>query len=128
MDAIPGLEALVRDVTKKVEQTNGIRAIDGRNIHVDKGHKALNFLLQTSAGVIAKKWCLITDWTLKHTNLEHERYAFVHDEQVLGAPPSSSDEVAWTCKFAAQQAGEYYNLRLPIEADANIGLNWAEVH
>ena len=128
MDAIPGLESLVRDVTKKVEQTNGIRAIDGRNIHVDKGHKALNFLLQTSAGVIAKKWCLITDWTLKHTNLEHERYAFVHDEQVLGAPPSSSDEVAWTCKFAAKEAGEYYNLRLPIEADANIGLNWAEVH
>jgi len=36
--------------------------------------------------------------------------------------------VAFACKYAAQQAGEYYNLRLPIEADANIGDNWAEVH
>ena len=128
MDAIPGLENLVSDVTKKVEQTNGIRAVDGRTIHVDKPHKALNFLLQTSAGVIAKKWCLITDWTLQHTELEHERYAFVHDEQVLAAPPSSAEQVAFTCKFSAKEAGEYYDLRLPIEADANIGLNWAEIH
>lgn len=128
MDAIPGLEDLVKGVTKKVEDTNSIRAIDGRTISVNKAHKALNFLLQTSAGVIAKKWCLVTDWTLKHTKLEHERYAFIHDEQVLAAPPSSADEVAWTCKFAAKEAGEYYNLRLPIEADANIGSNWAEVH
>ena len=28
----------------------------------------------------------------------------------------------------AVQAGEYYNIRLPIEADAQVGDNWAEVH
>jgi len=128
MDAIPGLEDLVRDATKRVLENSRIRAIDSRDISVDKGHKSLNFLLQTSAGVIAKKWLLITDWILKTQSLEHERYAFIHDEQVLGAPPSSAPDVAFACKYAAQQAGEYYNLRLPIEADANIGDNWAEVH
>ena len=52
----------------------------------------------------------------------------MHEEQVLGSPPSSSEDVAFACKLAAMEAGEYYKIRLPIEADANIGNNWAEVH
>ena len=105
-----------------------IRAIDGRILSVDKPHKALNFLLQGSAGVLAKRWILITNNTLTKYGIEHARYAFVHDEQVLGAPPSSADQVAGVCKLSAMEAGEYYNLRLVIEADANIGNNWSEVH
>ena len=128
LDAIPGLEKLVTDVAKRVEDTGSVRAIDGRILSVDKPHKALNFLLQGSAGVIAKRWILITNNTLTQYGIEHARYAFVHDEQVLGAPPSSADQVAGVCKLSALEAGEYYNLRLVIEADANIGNNWSEVH
>ena len=127
MEAIPGLKDLV-EATKKVAEKGTIRSIDGRDIHVNSGHKALNFLLQSSAGVIAKRWCLITDENLKISNFEHERYAFVHDEQVLASPPSLAKYVAFTCKMSAAQAGEYYKLRIPIAADANIGDNWAEVH
>ena len=126
MDAIPGLEDLVLEATNRVLETGTIRAIDGRYLSVDKGHKSLNFLLQGSAAVVAKRWLLITNSWL--SEIEHQRYAFVHDEQVLGAPPSSADEVARACKHSALEAGEYYKLRLPIEADANIGDNWAEVH
>ena len=125
MEAIPGLEDLVK-ATKRVAEGGGIRAIDNRTICVNKGHKALNFLLQGSAAVLAKRWLLLTNEKLR--NIKHERYAFVHDEQVLGAPPSSAEDVGFACKLAAVEAGEYYNLRLPIEADANIGNNWAEVH
>ena len=125
MDAIPGLKELV-DATKEVSKAGQIRAIDGRYISVDSGHKALNYLLQSSAGIVAKRWVLITNEWLH--NVKHQRYAFIHDEQVLGAPPSSADEVAKACKHSALEAGEYYKLRLPIEADANIGSNWAEVH
>ena len=85
-------------------------------------------MLQSSAAVIAKRWCLITNTNLVDHGIEHERYAFVHDEQVLGAPPSSADQVAGVCKLSALEAGEYYNVRLPITADANIGNNWSEVH
>ena len=125
MEAIPGLEDLVK-ATKKVSESGSIRAIDGRNIHVDKGHKRLNFLLQGSAAVIAKRWLLLTNEKLK--SIKHERYAFVHDEQVLGVPLSSAEDVAFACKLSAIETGEYYKTRLPIEADANIGDNWAEVH
>ena len=127
MDAIPGLNELVK-AAKEVSKSGKIRAIDGRYICVDKGHKALNFLLQSSAGVIAKRWILITHEWLQALDVKHERYAFVHDEQVIGAPPSSAEDVARLCKCSALEAGETYKLRLPIEADANIGNNWAEVH
>ena len=127
LDAVEGLEDLV-DATRRVAERGSIRAIDKRQIIVDKEHKALNCLLQGSAAVIAKRWLLITDHNLRMSNFEHERYAFVHDEQVLGAPTEQAKDIAEVCKLSALLAGEYYNLRLPIEADAQIGDNWAEVH
>ena len=127
MDAIPGLEDLVKD-TRRVAERGSIRAIDKRQIIVDKEHKALNCLLQGSAAVVAKRWLLLTDQNLRMSMFNHERYAFVHDEQVLGAPHLIAHDVAEVCKLSALQAGEYYNIRLPIEADAQVGDNWAEVH
>ena len=125
LDAVEGLEDLV-NATRRVAEGGSIRAIDKRQIIVDKEHKALNCLLQGSAAVIAKRWLLLTHQNLGH--LTHERYAFVHDEQVLGAPAENAEEVAKVCKLSALLAGEYYNIRLPIEADAQVGDNWAEVH
>ena len=125
LDAVEGLEDLV-NATRRVAEGGSIRAIDKRPIIVDKEHKALNCLLQGSAAVIAKRWLLLTHQNLGH--LTHERYAFVHDEQVLGTPAENAEEVANVCKLSALLAGEYYNIRLPIEADAQIGDNWHEVH
>ena len=125
LDAVEGLEDLV-NATRRVAEGGSIRAIDKRQIIVDKEHKALNCLLQGSAAVIAKRWLLLTHQNLGH--LTHERYAFVHDEQVLGSPVENAEQIADVCKLSALLAGEYYNLRLPIEADAQIGDNWAEVH
>ena len=127
LDAVEGLEDLV-EATRRVAEGGSIRAIDKRQIIVDKEHKALNCLLQGSAAVIAKRWLLITDHNLRLNQCEHERYAFVHDEQVLGTPAENAKSVAEVCKLSALQAGEYYNIRLPIEADAQVGDNWAEVH
>ena len=125
LDAVEGLEDLV-NATRRVAEGGSIRAIDKRQIIVDKEHKALNCLLQGSAAVIAKRWLLLTHQNLGR--LTHERYAFVHDEQVLGTPAENAEEVANICKLSALLAGEYYNIRLPIEADAHIGNNWHEVH
>ena len=127
LDAVEGLEDLV-NATRRVAEGGSIRAIDKRQIIVDKEHKALNCLLQGSAAVIAKRWLLLTDHNLRMSMFNHERYAFVHDEQVLGAPHLIAHDVAEVCKLSALQAGEYYNIRLPIEADAQVGDNWAEVH
>ena len=126
LDAIPGLESLVEAVKRKAKEDASIRSIDGRQISVDSPHKALNFLLQSAAGVLAKRWLLITHDRLQ--GIEHERYAFVHDEQALGCPPDVADQVASICTTSAAMAGDYYKLRIRIDADAQIGDNWAQVH
>ena len=103
-------------------------AIDGRKIFVDSQHKALNYLLQCSAGVIAKRWLLISDETIKHAGLRAHQLAFIHDELQYKCASKHIDDMKFTLEHSAVRAGEYYNLRIPIAAEAKSGNNWSEVH
>tara|TARA_B100000287_G_scaffold65886_1_gene57449 strand:+ start:867 stop:2138 length:1272 start_codon:yes stop_codon:yes gene_type:complete len=125
--AIPGLSELLQAV-KKRSATGKILAIDGRTIIVDSQHKALNYLLQCSAGVIAKRWLLIADETLKEAGLSTHQLAFIHDELQYECEPKDIDDVKFTLEHSAVRSGEYYNLRVPIAAEAKSGNNWSEVH
>jgi DNA polymerase I-like protein with 3'-5' exonuclease and polymerase domains len=127
MDAIDGLETLV---TKVKEKAAGgyINAIDGRKISVDGTHKALNYLLQSSAGVIAKRWMVTAHNTIQSTNIDARQLAFVHDELQFETKPEYVNDLKLALTFSAVHAGEYYNCRLPIEAEATVGLSWAETH
>jgi len=121
MDAIPGLERLVKDV-KRAADRGFIRAIDGRPILVDAKHKALNYLLQSGAAVVAKEWMLIAQNTSAH------QLAFIHDELQFEVNPDYAPTFASILEKTAVMAGEILNLRIPIEAKAKIGHNWQEVH
>ena len=103
-------------------------AIDGRRVLVDSPHKALNYLLQCSAGVIAKKWMCIADTFEVIQNLHTHQLAFVHDELQYETAPEYAEILMNTLENSAKLAGEYYNLRCPIAAEAKTGKNWAEVH
>jgi DNA polymerase I-like protein with 3'-5' exonuclease and polymerase domains len=125
MDAVPGLETLVTAVKSKAE-SGYINLCDGRRCTVDGSHKALNYLLQGSAGVLAKRWLLIN-----HENT-HElccsQLAFVHDEIQFECDPKHVEPLRTSLVQSAEAAGKYYDLRIPIAAEAQIGGNWSEVH
>jgi len=124
VNAIEGLSDLLQGV-KRAAERGYVRAIDGRHLIVDKGHIALNYLLQGSAGVIAKRWMVLADEKLNdHTH----QLAFIHDELQYECPPEHADYLKVLLEESAVQAGEYYNLRLPIAAESKSGANWAEVH
>jgi len=127
IQAIPGLSELLSAV-KRRSNSGSILAIDGRKLLVDSQHKALNYLLQCSAGVIAKRWLLIADNTLKEAGLSTHQLAFIHDELQYECEPKDIDDVKFTLEHSAVRAGEYYNLRVPIAAEAKSGSNWSEVH
>ena len=127
IEAIDGLSELLQAV-KKRSATGTIMAIDGREIFVDSQHKALNYLLQCSAGVIAKRWLLISDETIKHAGLRAHQLAFIHDELQYECASKHIDDMKFTLEHSAVRAGEYYNLRIPIAAEAKSGNNWSEVH
>jgi len=124
MDAIPGLQSLV-EATKKAAQRGYVRSIDGRHISVDSGHKALNYLLQSGAGVVAKRWMVITQ---QHLWEDCHQLAFVHDELQYECSQSLANDLKAKLELSAAMAGEYYNLRIPIAAEGKIGSTWADVH
>ena len=127
VSAIEGLSDLLGAVAAK--STNGfLLACDGRRVLVDSPHKALNYLLQCSAGIIAKQWMVIANDLFIKNNVHTHQLAFVHDELQFECKPNSVIATRYGLQAAAQMAGEYYNLRCPISADAKHGKNWAEVH
>lgn len=127
MDAIPGLEKLV-NATKKAAERGYVRSIDDRRISVDSGHKALNYLLQSGAGVVAKRWMVLTHESIIRADIKANQLAFIHDELQFETQEQYVNDLKFSLLWSAQSAGEYYNLRIPIAAEAKSGSNWSEVH
>ena len=127
INAIPGFAELLAQVRQKSMQGH-IKAIDGRKIYVDSPHKGLNFLLQSSSGVLARRWLLIANQTIKEVGIRAHQLAFIHDEINFECDKKYIDELKFTLTHSAVEAGEYYKLRCPISADAQAGDNWSEVH
>ena len=124
VNAIEGLSDLLKAV-KRAAERGYVRGLDGRNISVDKGHVALNYLLQGSAAIIAKRWMVLADAQL---DSHSHQLGFIHDELQYETIPASVNDLKFLLELSAVQAGEYYNLRLPIAAESKSGKNWAEVH
>ncbi len=123
--AIEGLSELLGAVANKA--ANGhIMACDGRRVLVDSPHKGLNYLLQCSAGVVAKRWMVIANNAI-HNPHTHQ-LAFIHDELQYETPPDDAENLMNLLEKAAEMAGEYYKLRCPIAAEAKKGKTWADVH
>ncbi len=127
IEAVEGLGDLLEAI-KKTSEKGSIRSIDGRQIAVDSPHKALNYLLQSGAGVIAKRWMVINDQTVKQTNLCANQLAFIHDELQFECRPDHATDLSTSLVYSAIASGEYYNLRIKIEAESKRGNNWSEVH
>ena len=127
VSAIDGLAELLAAI-KTASEKGFVRSIDGRKIALDSPHKALNYLLQSGAGTIAKRWLLINQQTIESTKLCCAQLAFVHDELQFECHPAHADDLSASLVYSAEAAGEYYKLRVPIAAEAKQGKNWAEVH
>ena len=127
VDAIDGLSDLL-DAVKKASERGFIKSIDGRKIKLDSPHKALNYLLQSGAGVVAKRWMVINQETIKQTQLCCSQLAFIHDELQFECAPEHAGDLSTSLVYSATAAGEYYNIRCRIDAEATTGNNWSETH
>lgn len=127
VEAIEGLGELLEAI-KKVAEQGSIRSIDGRQIAVDSPHKALNYLLQSGAGVIAKRWMVINQDTITQANICASQLAFVHDELQFECAEKHINDLRTSLVYSATAAGEYYNMRIRIDAESTTGNNWSETH
>ena len=127
IDAIDGLDKLLASI-KKASERGYIKAIDGRKIMVDSPHKALNYCLQGNSAILAKRWMLINQQNIKELNLCCSQLAFIHDELQFECAHEQSADLCSSLVFSSLAAGEYYNLRIKIDAEAKTGNNWSETH
>ena len=72
--AIPGLKELLEAVHKASER-GYVRGLDNRRILVDSRHKSLNYLIQGSSAIIAKRWMVLANERLPK---DTRQLAFIH--------------------------------------------------
>ncbi len=122
--AIPGLKELLEAVHKASER-GYVHGLDHRRILVDSRHKSLNYLIQGSSAILAKRWMVLANEKLpRHTH----QLAFVHDELQFETKEEQVEELKSLLESTATQAGEYYKLRCPVAAESKSGKTWADVH
>ncbi len=133
MESIPAL-AKADEKVKKEAKRGYLIGLDGRILRVRNEYAALNLRLQSNAGLIAKKWAV-----LSHRYCQQERWAhgwlgqyammlFVHDELGTAAKHAIAQRLAELQIKAAADAGEFFNFPCPVAANAQIGGTWAETH
>ena len=125
--AIPGLAELLKAVKGRAND-GFLKAIDGRKVYLTSPHCALNYLLQSSSAILAKRWLLINQQTINSTELCATQLAFIHDELQFECSPEHARDLSTSLVYSAAAAGEYYKLRCPIAAEAKQGENWGQVH
>lgn len=127
VDAVTGLADLLEAI-KKAAERGFIKSIDGRKVNVDSPHKALNYCLQSGAGVIAKRWMVINQETMREAQICAAQLGFIHDELQFECAPEHAEDLSTSLVYSATAAGEYYNMRIRIDAEATTGNNWSETH
>jgi DNA polymerase I-like protein with 3'-5' exonuclease and polymerase domains len=127
VEAIEGLGELLEAI-KKAAEKGFIRSLDGRKIAVDSPHKALNFCLQSGAATIAKRWMVINQDHIKSIGICCSQLGFIHDELQFECQPTQTNDLKQSLVLSATEAGEYYNMRIRIDAEASEGASWAVTH
>lgn len=138
LDSMPKLEALIKGV-QKASQRGWLKGLDGRCLMMrrsDEGrvqsNKALNVLCQ-GGGAVVMTYARIWVWKEidKRGWIDSGKAIKVldyHDEETWECDPDISEEVAELLVQSIVEAGLHYKLNIPLDADAQIGKSWAEIH
>ena len=127
VEAVDGLSDLLEAI-KKASERGYVQSIDKRRIVLDSPHKALNYLLQSGAGVVAKRWMVINQDHIKELNLCCSQLGFIHDEIQFEVEPNHAKDLCSSLVLSSTEAGEYYKLRCRIDAEAVQGTTWKDTH
>jgi DNA polymerase I-like protein with 3'-5' exonuclease and polymerase domains len=131
-EAIPGLDSLLKAVSKKAEG-DVLKGLDGRPIRLQgKKHAALNYLLQSAGAIVCKSWVVETHHCIANEGLllgiDYQPLAFIHDEQQLAVSPPHVPLIENILVNTMPSVGEDLQLKVPLAAEAKKGQSWADCH
>jgi DNA polymerase I-like protein with 3'-5' exonuclease and polymerase domains len=118
----------LRDRVQRAAAKKYLKGIDGRKLYIRNNHAALNTLLQGAGAIVMKKALSLLDNKLKLNTIDYKFVANIHDEWQVEVRESQADFVGLRAVEAIIEAGEYFNLRCPLDGEYKIGDNWSETH
>jgi len=127
---LPKLNSLITKVKAFGSRQGWLPSIDGRKIYLREWegkvlvHTALNALLQANGSIVTKKAMVISDKEIKRRKLDAFQILFYHDEWAMDCAEGLEEEVGNIMIDSMKEAGEYYNLNIPITGDYGIGKDW----
>ena len=128
LDNFPTLKSLRHRITREAEQNEYIKALDGRKIFIRSSHAALNSLLQGAGAIVMKRGLIILDEMLQENIVDAHIVANVHDEWQIETWHEDVNRLGEMAVSAIRQAGDYYKLNCPLDAEYKVGENWSETH
>jgi DNA polymerase I-like protein with 3'-5' exonuclease and polymerase domains len=134
LERTPALKRLKEDMTKVIEKSGGLKAIDGGFLTIRSAHAALASLLQSGEQCVVKRATVQWRRILESRGYVHGRgqdfwlALHVHDEIQAIAKEAIAHEVGQVFVECIIEAGVHYNVRCPLNGEAKYGRNWAETH
>ena len=127
LNNMPSLARLISKV-QRLSEVGSIEGLDGRLILVRHQHASLNTLLQGAGAITCKQWSICMDDYIKQEGLRAYLVNTIHDEMQFEVHVKDVDKIISASDLTMQKAGRILGVRLPLNADAKVGLNWAETH
>lgn len=124
----PGLEALVERSQKEFKNGGRLRCLDGGYVVCPSEHAALNYYIQPGEVCIMKKAAIFLDSALRKAGVDHLKVGDIHDEAQHETDPGAARELGELSQACIRDAGEHFNLTVPMAGDYKIGRTWAETH
>ena len=118
----------LRDRVTKASTKGYLKGIDGRRIHIRNTHASLNSLLQGGGAIVMKRALIMLDKKAKANKLDYKFVANIHDEWQVEVNKDHTKDFGTLAVQAIKDAGDYYNMRCPLDAEYKIGDNWSETH
>lgn len=130
--SMQGLETLVKTLKARSQKQGFVKGLDGRRLKIRSAHAILNTLLQGAGAIIMKKaLALMTDpnscWGQQLGPI-WRLCANVHDEIQAECLPEYAEGLGKWLVHCIVRAGEFYNLRCPLDGESKVGDNWSKTH
>ena len=124
---LPALKTL-KDRVQQASRRGFLKGLDGRKIFIRSEHAALNSLLQGGGAIVMKKALQLLNDSLKLNTIDYKIVANIHDEWQIEVKECQADFVGRQAVDSIIKAGEYFNLRCPLDGEYKTGGNWSETH
>ena len=127
LDNLPSFKKLKNRVGKAAKR-GYLKGLDGRKIFIRNDYAALNSLLQGGGAILMKRALAMLNALIKLQTLDARFVANIHDEWQIEVREDLADFVGQLAVDCIQTAGNYYELRCPMDGEYKVGDNWSETH